>query len=169
MRPVIYGAVLLVAVTAPIASWHVPEAGLELRKFRKVSDAEFAVMREEAVGLARGGSVRDARYPGERYFEVSCYGVPGMLVNNPLEQLAIVLYPSREFDVPCVVPMLSHRSKQIVPTPDGLLVKSGKLVRSSADRIMTRRHSTEHARGGIAVKTTDSRAMLRGREAGESS
>ncbi|MBN5021907.1 hypothetical protein JY437_12195 [Stenotrophomonas maltophilia] len=115
MKPVIYGAVLLAAVAAAIASRHIPQAGLELRTFRKVSDAEFAVMREDAVRLVREGLVQHARYAGERYFEVSCHGAPVMLVDNSLEQLVIVLYAGREIDVPCVVPVLSHWSMRVVP------------------------------------------------------
>ncbi|WP_329922646.1 hypothetical protein [Stenotrophomonas geniculata] len=117
MKPVIYGTVLLAAVAAAIASRHVPKAGLDLRTFRKVSDAEFALMREETVRLVRGGRVLDTRYPGERYFEVSCHGVPMMLVDNSSKQLVIVLYADREIDVPCVVPVLSHWSRRIVPEP----------------------------------------------------
>jgi hypothetical protein len=115
MKPVIYGAVLLAAVAAAIASRHVPKAGLDLRTFRKVSDAEFAVMREESVRLVREGLVVPARYAGERYFEVSCHGIPVMLVDNSLGQLVVVLYADREIDVPCVVPVLSHWSRRIVP------------------------------------------------------
>ena len=115
MKPVIYGAVLLAAVAAAIASRHIPQAGLELRTFRKVSDAEFAVMREDAVRLVREGLVQHARYAGERYFEVSCHGAPVTLVDNSLEQLVIVLYAGREIDVPCVVPVLSHWSMRVVP------------------------------------------------------
>ncbi|EKT4101605.1 MULTISPECIES: hypothetical protein [Gammaproteobacteria] len=115
MKPVIYGAVLLAAVAAAIASRHVPKAGLDLRTFRKVSDAEFAVMREEAVRLVHEGLVQDARYAGERYFEVSCNGAPVMMVDNSLEQLVIVLYADREIGVPCVLPLLSHWSSRIVP------------------------------------------------------
>lgn len=114
MRPVIYGAVMLAALSAATASCHVPKAGLELRTFRKVSDAEFSVMREEAVRLVHEGLVRHARYAGERYFEVSCHGAPVILVDNSLEQLVIVLYASREIDVPCVVPLLLHWSRRLV-------------------------------------------------------
>ncbi|CAH0247048.1 hypothetical protein [Stenotrophomonas lactitubi] len=114
MKPLIYGAVLLAALSATIASRHVPKADLELRTFRKVSVAEFAVMHEEAVRLVRGGPVLPARYAGERYFEVSCHGIPVILVDNSLEQLVIVLYVSREIDVPCVVPLLSHWSGRLV-------------------------------------------------------
>ena len=117
MKPVIYGAVLLAALSATIASRHVPKAGLELRTFRKVSDAEFAVMREEAVRLVREGVVQDARYAGERYFEVSCDGKPVILVDNSLEQLVIVLSAGREIDVPCIVPLLSHWCMRLVPKP----------------------------------------------------
>lgn len=115
MKPVIYGAVLLAALSAMIASRHVPKAGLELRTFRKVSDAEFAVMREEAVRLVRDGLVQHARYAGDRYFEVSCDGVPVMLVDNSLEQLVIVRYAAREIDALCVAPVLSHWSRRLVP------------------------------------------------------
>ncbi|HDS1617867.1 TPA: hypothetical protein QEL35_000595 [Stenotrophomonas maltophilia] len=114
MKPVIYGAVLLAAVAAGIASRHEPKAGLDLRTFRKVSDAEFAVMREKAVRLVREGVVQDARYSGDQYFEVSCDGIPMMLVDNSLEQLVIVLYANGQIDVPCVVPLLSHWSGRIV-------------------------------------------------------
>lgn len=115
MRAVIYAAVLLAALSAATASCHVPKAGLELREFRKVFDAEFAVMREEAVRLVREGLVLHVRYAGERYFEVSCDGKPVMLLDNSLEQLVIVLYAGREIDVPCVEPMLSHWSPRVVP------------------------------------------------------
>lgn len=115
MRAVIYGTVLLAVLSAATASCHVPKAGLELRTFRKASDAEFAVMREEAVQLARKGVVQDARYAGERYFEVSCEGRPVMLVDNSLEQLVIVLFADSWIDVPCVVPLTSHWSGRIVP------------------------------------------------------
>ncbi|TGW15167.1 hypothetical protein E4417_22240 [Stenotrophomonas maltophilia] len=114
MRPVIYGVVLLAALCAAIASCHVPKAGLQLRTFPKVSDAEFAVMREEAVRLVSGGQVLDTRHLGERYFEVSCDGKPVMLVDNSLEQLVIVLYAHAETDVPCVVPVLSLWSTRTV-------------------------------------------------------
>ncbi|MBA0342412.1 hypothetical protein D7U87_17110 [Stenotrophomonas maltophilia] len=114
MKLLIYGAVLLAALSAAIASRHAPKADLELRTFRKVSDAEFTVMREEAVRLVRGGLVQHARYAGDRYFEVSCDGIPVMLVDNSLEQLVIVLYADREIDVPCVVPLLSHWSGRFV-------------------------------------------------------
>lgn len=114
MRPVIYGAALLAALSATIASCHVPKAGLELRTFRKVSDAEFSVMREEAVRLVREGLVPHARYTGERYFKVSCHGAPVMLVDNSLEQLVIVLYADSEIDVPCLVPLMPHWSGRIV-------------------------------------------------------
>ncbi len=51
MRAVIYRAVLLAALSAATASCHVPKVALELRTFRTVSDAEFAIMHEEAVRL----------------------------------------------------------------------------------------------------------------------
>lgn len=114
MKPVIYGALLLAALSVAIASRHVPTAGLELRTFQKVPGAEFAIMREDAVRLVREGVVQDARYTGERYFEVRCHGIPVILVDNSLRQL-VVLYAGREIDVPCVEPVLSHWSRRIVP------------------------------------------------------
>ncbi|SLM26287.1 hypothetical protein [Stenotrophomonas indicatrix] len=66
MRLLIYGIVLLTILCAAIANWHVPKIGLNLWTLRKVSDAEFAVMREDAVRLVRGGVMRGARHPGER-------------------------------------------------------------------------------------------------------
>lgn len=82
---------------------------------RKVSDAQFSVMREEAVRLVRGGVVQDAGYPRERHFEVSCDDTRVMLVDNPLKHLVIVMYAGRENDASCVEPMLSHWSRRVVP------------------------------------------------------
>lgn len=114
MRPLIYGVVLLTILCAAIANWHVPKIGLNVWTLRRVSDAEFAVMREDAVRLVRGGVVQGARYPGDRYFEVSCDGKPVMLVDNSLEGLVIVLFADRWIDVPCVVPLMSHWSGRTV-------------------------------------------------------
>ncbi|WP_313439344.1 hypothetical protein [Stenotrophomonas sp.] len=114
MKPVIYGVVLLTLLCAAVANRHVPRIGLNLWTLRKVPDAEFAVMREDAARLVRGGVVRGARHPGERYFEVSCEGKPVMLVDNSLEQLVIVLFADRWIDVPCVVPLMSHWSGRIL-------------------------------------------------------
>lgn len=116
MKPVIYGALLLAVISAAITSRHLLKAGLELWTFRKVSDAEFAIMREEAVRLVREGVVQDAGYTRERYFEVSCHGAPLMLVDTSLELLVIVLYAGREIDVPCVEPVLSHWSRRMCPS-----------------------------------------------------
>lgn len=93
---------------------YVPKIDLNLWTLRKVSDAEFAVMREDAVRLVRGGVVRDARYPGERYFEVSCHGKPVMLVDNSMERLVIVLFADRWIDVPCAVPLMAYWSGWIL-------------------------------------------------------
>lgn len=114
MKPVIYGVVLLALLCAAAANWHVPRMGLNLWTLRKVPDAEFAVMREDAVRLVRGGVVRGGLQPEERYFEVSCEGKPVMLVDNSLEQLVIVLFADRWIDVPCVVPLMSHWSGRIL-------------------------------------------------------
>lgn len=54
MKLLIYGVVLLTILSAVIANWHVPKIGLNLWTLRKVSDAEFAVMREDAVRRRRG-------------------------------------------------------------------------------------------------------------------
>ncbi|WP_340572484.1 hypothetical protein [Stenotrophomonas sp. G106K1] len=110
MRAVIYGSVLLAVLSAATASCHLPKAGLKLRTFRKVSDAEFAVMRGEAVRLVRRDLVLHARYAGERYFEVSCDGKHVMLVDNSLEQLVVVLYAGGDIEAPCLMPVLSHWS-----------------------------------------------------------
>ncbi|HDS1037543.1 TPA: hypothetical protein QDZ42_000827 [Stenotrophomonas maltophilia] len=114
MRLVIYGVVLLTLLRAEIANCLVPRIGLNLWTLRKVPDAEFAVMREDAVRLVRGGVVRGALQPEERYFVVSCHGTPVVLVNNSMEQLRIVLLADRWIDVPCVVPLLSHWSGRIL-------------------------------------------------------
>jgi len=113
MRLVIYGVVLLALLRAAIANCLVPRIGLNLWILRKVPDAEFAVMREDAVRLVRGGVVQGALQPDERYFVVSCHGAPVLLVNNSMEQLVIVLLADRWIDVPCIVPLLSHWSGRI--------------------------------------------------------
>lgn len=114
MRLLIYGVVLLTILRAAITNWHVPKIGLNLWTLRKVTDAEFAVMREDAVRLVPGGVVLGARYIGERYFEVSCHGKPVMLVDNSMERLVIVLFADRWIDVPCAVPLMLHWSGRIM-------------------------------------------------------
>jgi len=114
MRLVIYAVVLLTMLRAVIANWFVPRLGLNLWTLRKVSDVEFAVMREDAVRLVRGGVVQGALQPEERYFVVSCHGKPVMLVDNSMERLVIVLFADRWIDVPCVVPLMLHWSGRIV-------------------------------------------------------
>lgn len=114
MRPLIYGVVLLTILCAAIANWHVPKLGLNLWTLRRVSDAEFAGMHEDAVRLVRGGVVRDVQHSGESYFEVSCHGKPVMLVDNSMERLVIVLFADRWIDVPCAVPLMLQWSGRIL-------------------------------------------------------
>lgn len=110
----IYGVVLLTLLRAAIANCPVLRIGLNLWTLRKVPDAEFAVMREDAVRLVRGGLVRGALQPEEWHFVLSCRGMPVMLLNNSMEQLRIVLLAGRWIDVPCVMPLLSHWNGRIL-------------------------------------------------------
>lgn len=109
MKSLKYAIVYVAAlIGVAFANLHLPKGDLELKTYPKVSTAEFAAMRKEALSLVAEDAALGAGRFGDSYFELNCRGEPTLLADNSLEQLVIVLYAGREIDVPCVVPMLSH-------------------------------------------------------------
>ncbi|CAO3301211.1 TPA: hypothetical protein QEL04_002756 [Stenotrophomonas maltophilia] len=116
MKSLRYANVYVAALMgAALANLYLPKGELELKTYTKVSAAEFAAMREEALRLVAEDAAPGAGRFENSYFELSCRGEPTLLVDNSLEQLVIVLYAGGEIDAPCDVPMTSHRSGRIVP------------------------------------------------------
>ncbi|ENB4167577.1 hypothetical protein JY412_17490 [Stenotrophomonas maltophilia] len=102
-------------IGAALANLYLPKGELELKTYPKVSAAEFAVMREEALRLVAEDAALDAGRFGNSYFELSCRGESALLLDNSLEQLLIVLYAGGEIDAPCDTPTTSSWSGRIVP------------------------------------------------------
>lgn len=78
-----------------IADHYLPQATLEVQVYRRLSDAEFRLMREEAEAFAkaRGGEgvVVRSRDESARYFELRANGNPVMLVDNSAVQLMVMV------------------------------------------------------------------------------
>lgn len=109
MKSLTYTIVFFAAcIGAVLANLHLLKGQLELKTYPKVSAAEFAVMREEALRLIVEDAALGAGHFGDSYFELNCRDGPTLLVDNSLEQLVIVLYASRQLEVPCAIPMLPH-------------------------------------------------------------
>ncbi len=116
MKSLMYAAVYLaVLLGTALAHLHLPKGELKLRTYPKVSAAEFAVMREDALRLIAEDTALGAGRFGNSYFELSCRGEPALLVDNSLEKLVIVLYAGGEIDAPCDIPITPHWSERIVP------------------------------------------------------
>lgn len=78
-----------------IADYYLPQATLEVRAYRGLSDYSFGVMREEAKAFAEArGGVRLEVGSGdgsERYFVLLADGQPVMLVDNSSMQLVVMV------------------------------------------------------------------------------
>ncbi len=78
-----------------IADHYLPQATLEVQVYRRLSDAEFRLMREEAEAFAkaRGGEgvVVSSRDESARYFELRANRNPVMLVDNSAVQLMVMV------------------------------------------------------------------------------
>lgn len=106
MKSLTYAVLCLAAlIGSALAHFHLPKCYLELKIYIKVSAAEFAVMREEALGLAAEDAALGARRFEARYVELTCQGEPVLLVDNSA-QLFILGFIGRAIEVPCVQPLL---------------------------------------------------------------
>lgn len=78
-----------------IGDKYVPDARLEMKTYRKLSDAAFRPMLEEAETIARtrgGGLEVRSIADGEDFFELRAHGQPVMLVDNSSMQLLVVVF-----------------------------------------------------------------------------
>lgn len=71
-----------------------PQATLEVKVYRRLSDAEFRLIQKEGKAFAEArdsqGLVVSPRDEGEGYFEVWADGEPVMMVDNSSMQLVLV-------------------------------------------------------------------------------
>lgn len=77
-----------------IGDKYVPDPQLEMKAYRKLSDAAFSRMLEEAETIARtrgGGLEVRSMADGEDFFELRAHGQPVMLVDNSSMQLLVVV------------------------------------------------------------------------------
>jgi hypothetical protein len=72
MKPLTYALLCVAAlIGSRLAHLYLPKGGLEVRTLPKVSDAEFAVMREEVLSLVTEDAALELEHLGERYFMLS--------------------------------------------------------------------------------------------------
>ncbi len=119
MKSLTYGAAALclaVLIGSALAHFHLPKADLELKTYPKVSAAEFAVMREDALSLAAEDAALGAARFEARYFELTCRGDPALLVDNSSSQLLILGFIGQASEAPCVQPLLQRWSSQLLPS-----------------------------------------------------
>ena len=92
--PVVITSTLMV-VGLVISDYFLPQAALEVKAYRRLSDYSFGVMREEAEAFAQArGGVRLEASSGdgsERYFVLHANGQPVMLVDNSSMQLVVMV------------------------------------------------------------------------------
>lgn len=103
MKPVtLVDAVLGVLLGLGIADASTRGAGIEFHAYQMVSDAEFAVMREEAERIASERASSGVRFnagiAGAKFFELSVGGKPAIVVDSSSEQLLIVVLASGRHD-----------------------------------------------------------------------
>lgn len=116
MKSLRYSLVLVVVlIGAALANLHLPKAELELETYQKLSAAEFAAMRREALHLATEDAAVDAGRFEAQYFELTCRGEPALLVDNSSSRLLILGFIGRASEAPCVQPLLQRWSSRLLP------------------------------------------------------
>lgn len=92
--PVVVTSTLMV-MGLVISDYFLPQATLEVKAYRRLSDYSFGVMREEAEAFAdaRGGVRLEVGLGdgSERYFVLHADGQPVMLVDNSSMQLVVMI------------------------------------------------------------------------------
>ncbi|WP_159094482.1 hypothetical protein [Stenotrophomonas sp. YAU14D1_LEIMI4_1] len=92
--PVVVTSTLMV-MGLVISDYFLPQATLEVKAYRRLSDYSFGVMRQEAEAFAQArGGVRLEVSSGdgsERYFVLHANGQPVMLVDNSSMQLMVMI------------------------------------------------------------------------------
>ncbi|MGF6419702.1 hypothetical protein ABH900_003216 [Stenotrophomonas sp. AN71] len=102
-------------IGSTLAHFHLPKGDLELKTYPKVSAAEFAVMREDALSLAAEDATLGAGRFEARYFELTCRGESALLVDNSSSQLFILGFISQATEAPCVQPLRQRWSNRLRP------------------------------------------------------
>lgn len=116
MKSLTYALLCLAAlIGSALVYLHLPKGGLELRAFSSVSDAEFAVMRQEAQSLVAEDVALGAGRFAAKYFVLTCRGEHVLLVDNSSSQLLIVGPLTRELGTPCTQPLLRRWSSRLLP------------------------------------------------------
>lgn len=92
--PVVVTSTLMV-MGLVVSDYFLPQATLEVKAYRRLSDYSFGVMREEAKAFAeaRGGVRLEAssRDGSERYFVLLADGQPVILVDNSSMRLVVMV------------------------------------------------------------------------------
>lgn len=107
---------LAALIGSALAHFHLPKGDLELKTYPKVTAAEFAVMREDALSLAAEDAALGAACFEARYFGLTCRGEPALLVDNSSSQLVILGFIGQASGAPCVQPLLQRWSSQLRPS-----------------------------------------------------
>lgn len=101
--PEVVTATLMVMVMV-IADHYLPQSTLAVQVYRRLSDAEFRLMRKEAEAFAKvrcgEGVVVSPRDESERYFELQANGKSVMLVDNSVAQLMVMIAGDSQERVP---------------------------------------------------------------------
>ncbi len=106
---------VVVLIGAALANLYLPKAEIELETYQKVTAAEFAAMRREALHLATEVAAVGAGRFEAQYFELTCRGEPALLVDNSSSQLLILGFISRASEAPCIQPLLQRWSSRLLP------------------------------------------------------
>lgn len=115
MKSLTYAVLCLAAlIGSALAHFHLPKGTLELKSYPKVSAAEFADMREEALRLVVEDAALGAGRFEARYFELTCRGKPALLVDNSSSQLLILGFIGQTSEAPCVQPLLQRWSSRLL-------------------------------------------------------
>lgn len=116
MKSLMYALLCLAAlIGSALAHFHLPKGNLELKTYPKISAAEFAVMREEALSLVAEDAALGAGRFDARYFELTCRGEPALLVDNSSSQLLFLGFIGRASETPCDQPLLQPWSSRLLP------------------------------------------------------
>ncbi|MGO4266138.1 MULTISPECIES: hypothetical protein [unclassified Stenotrophomonas] len=104
--PLAFAIVANVLLGLVIEDRYVPNAPLELKAYRSLTDAEFGLMLEEAemfAGSRSAGLEVSSITDGQRFFELQAHGQPVMLADNSSTHLLVVIFGEAREQVPDLV------------------------------------------------------------------
>lgn len=100
---------------------YAPDARLEMKAYRRLTDAEFGRMREDAQMFAGSRSAElevGSMADGRRFFELRARGQPVVLVDNSTMQLLVVVFGEAREQVPDLVELEQRWRVRIGPDLD---------------------------------------------------